>query len=49
MKIGDTISAGNITGKLIRFQPKTQDLIVLDRQGEVHVVLATSANICKTG
>ena len=49
MKIGDTISVGNVTGRLIRFQPKTQDLIVLDEQGEVHVVLATSANICKTG
>ena len=49
MKIGDTVSSGNITGKLIRFQPKTQDLIVLDKEGEVHVVLATEAHIRKTG
>ena len=48
MKIGDIISSGNITGKLIRFQPKTQDLIVLDKQGEVHVILSTEAKLSTT-
>jgi len=45
LKIGDTVSAGNVTGKLIRIQPKTQDLVLLDKQGEVHIVLSTEARL----
>jgi len=45
MKIRDIVSAGNITGKLIRFQPKTRDLVVVDEKGEIHVILSTSAKL----
>ena len=35
MKVGDQVTCGNKEGKIIRFQPKTQDVIVLDENGEV--------------
>ena len=41
MKVGDIVTNGNLKGKLIRFQPKTRDLIILDKKGQLHILLAT--------
>jgi len=38
MKIGDIVTNGNVKGKLIRFQPKTRDLIILDNNGQVQTI-----------
>ena len=35
MKAGDQVTCGNKEGKIIRFQPKTQDVIVQTKDGEV--------------
>jgi hypothetical protein len=35
VKVGDQVTCGDKEGKIIRFQPKTQDVIVLDENGEV--------------
>jgi len=43
MKVGDIITNGNVKGKLIRFQPKTQDLIIVDENGQVQTILSASA------
>ncbi len=39
MKVGDTVKSGKIEGKLLRFQLKTQDLIVADQKGKIHIFL----------
>jgi len=36
MKIGDYVVCEGKEGKIIRFQPKTRDLIVKDDDGEIH-------------
>jgi len=36
MKIGDYVVCEGKEGKIIRFQPKTRDLIVKDGNGEIH-------------
>jgi hypothetical protein len=36
MKIGDYVVCEGKEGKIIRFQPKTRDLIVKDSNGEIH-------------
>ena len=43
MQVGDIVTNGNIKGKLIRFQPKTQDLIIIDENGQVRTILAAYA------
>jgi len=43
MKIGDIVTNGNVKGKLIRFQPKTQDLIIVDKNGQVQTILSAQA------
>lgn len=37
MKIGDHVVCEGKEGKIIRFQPKTRDLIVKDDKGEIHI------------
>lgn len=37
MKVGDLVISGKKEGTIIRFQPKTQDIIVKDEKGEVQV------------
>jgi hypothetical protein len=41
MKTGDKVKLGDVIGKIIRFQPKTGDLIVKDKAGCIHIFLAT--------
>jgi hypothetical protein len=36
MKVGDYVVCEGKEGKIIRFQPKTRDLIVRDDNGEIH-------------
>jgi len=43
LKVGDIVTNGNIKGKLIRFQPKTQDLIIVDKNGQVQMILSGQA------
>ena len=43
MKIGDIVTNGNVKGKLIRFQPKTQDLIIVDQKGQLHTLLESQS------
>ena len=40
-KTGDTVTVENVTGKIIRFQAKTQDVIVEDTRGNLHTFLST--------
>jgi hypothetical protein len=39
LKTGDVVTVENVTGKIIRFQPKTQDVIVKDDSGKIHTFL----------
>tara|TARA_Y100000034_G_C6836403_1_gene378028 strand:+ start:261 stop:428 length:168 start_codon:yes stop_codon:yes gene_type:complete len=41
LKTGDVVTVENITGRIIRFQPKTQDVIVKDDHGDLHTFLHT--------
>jgi len=41
MKVGDIVTNGNVKGRLIRFQPKTQDLIIVDQKGQLHTLLGS--------
>lgn len=41
LKTGDVVTVENVTGKIIRFQPKTQDVIVEDSRGNIHTFLHT--------
>tara|TARA_Y100001963_G_C6669810_1_gene394552 strand:- start:222 stop:371 length:150 start_codon:yes stop_codon:yes gene_type:complete len=36
MKVGDLVISGEKKGIVIRFQPKTQDIIVRDEKGILH-------------
>ena len=42
LKAGDVITVKSVTGKIIRFQPKTQDVIVEDSRGNLHTFLHSS-------
>ena len=37
MKVGDTVICNGKEGEIVRFQPKTQDLIVKDKEGKIHI------------
>tara|TARA_R100000008_G_scaffold84208_1_gene71057 strand:- start:235 stop:378 length:144 start_codon:yes stop_codon:yes gene_type:complete len=43
VKVGDIVTNGNVKGKLIRFQPKTQDLIIVDQKGQLYTLLESQA------
>ena len=45
MKIGDVVRSGKIKGKLLRFQLKTQDLIVEDQEGKIHIFLRNHTEV----
>jgi hypothetical protein len=45
MKIGDTIKSGDLEGRLVKIQPKTQDLIVEDIKGKLHVFLRSRSEL----
>ena len=49
MKIGDAVKSGRIKGKLIRIQPKTQDAIILDADGGIHMRLMSSCELQDAG
>ena len=37
MKIGDSVVCGSKEGQIIRFQPKTRDVVVKDSNGKIHI------------
>ena len=45
LKTGDVVTIGSVTGKIIRFQPKTQDVIVEDSRGNIHTFLYTRLDV----
>ena len=45
MKIGDYVTCDGKEGKIIRFQPKTRDLIVKDDKGEIHTFSQFTAEL----
>ena len=49
MKTGDTVKSGEIKGKLVRIQPKTQDVIILDADGRIHMRLMSSCELQDVG
>tara|TARA_R110000824_G_scaffold195992_1_gene378951 strand:- start:4718 stop:4861 length:144 start_codon:yes stop_codon:yes gene_type:complete len=47
MKVGDKVICGGKEGKIIRFQPKTRDLIVKDKKGNIYTFSSFRAAIKK--
>ena len=45
MKIGDSVVCGGREGQIIRFQPKTQDIVVKDSDGKVHIFSSFSTQL----
>ena len=45
MKIGDSVVCGNKEGQIIRFQPKTRDVVVKDNEGRVHIFSSFSTRL----
>ena len=45
MKIGDYVVCQGKEGKIIRFQPKTRDLIVKDSEGNIHTFSQFAAEL----
>ncbi len=45
MKIGDYVTCNGKEGKIIRFQPKTRDLIVQDEDGNIHTFSQFAAEL----
>ena len=45
MKVGDTVRSCGIIGRIIRFQQKTGDVIVKDKEGKLHVFLQTKSEV----
>jgi hypothetical protein len=45
MKVGDIVESGQIKGRLVKIQPKTQDLIVEDSKGKRYVLLSSRTEL----
>ena len=45
MKIGDSVVCAGREGRIIRFQPKTRDLIVKDKDREIHTFSSFSTQL----
>jgi hypothetical protein len=45
MRVGDSVKSGSIKGTLIRVQPKTQDAIIRDSDGRIHIRLMSSCEM----
>ena len=45
MKCGDYVICGDKEGQVIRFQPKTRDLIVKDKDGKIHIFSSFSTRL----
>ncbi len=47
LKVGDAVKTDRVSGTIIRIQPKTQDIIVKDEAGNLHICLHSSLSIEK--
>tara|TARA_Y100000034_G_C6576926_1_gene250206 strand:- start:172 stop:330 length:159 start_codon:yes stop_codon:yes gene_type:complete len=47
LKAGDTVKSGTVKGVLIRIQQKTQDAIIRDEEGRVHIRLLAACELCE--
>jgi hypothetical protein len=47
MKVGDKVVCAGKEGEIIRFQPKTRDLIVKDKKGNIYTFSSLRTTIKK--